>query len=196
MRVSDLAAAEAFYRTVLPVVGLDREWPQLALELAGRTITRRLHVAFFAESRAEVDEFWRVGTAAGYRDDGSPGPRPRYADDYYGGFVLDPDGNSVEAVHLGNGRGRGEIDHLWIRVADLEASRDFYERLGERSGFVRVRAGDHPPRVGFEGPNATFSIVRDGPATEHARLTFLTSGASGSMSDPDGNTIELLGSDR
>jgi hypothetical protein len=48
-----------------------------------------------------VDEFWRVGTAAGYRDDGVPGPRPQYRADYYGAFLLDPDGNSIEAVHHG-----------------------------------------------------------------------------------------------
>ena len=54
-------------------------------------------------SRAHVDEFWRAGTEAGYRDDGAPGPRPQYSPDYYGGFLLDPDGNSAEAVHHGPG---------------------------------------------------------------------------------------------
>jgi hypothetical protein len=47
-------------------------------------------VGFVAPSRAEVDEFWRVGTGAGFRDDGAPGPRPEYGDDYYGSFLLDP----------------------------------------------------------------------------------------------------------
>ena len=44
------------------------------------------------------------GTDAGYRDDGAPGPRPQYSPDYYGAFLLDPDGNSVEAVHHGADR--------------------------------------------------------------------------------------------
>ena len=48
-----------------------------------------------------MDEFWRIGTAAGFRDDGAPGPRPQYSDSYYGAFLLDPDGNSVEAVRHG-----------------------------------------------------------------------------------------------
>ena len=43
-------------------------------------------------------EFWRAGTNAGYPDDGAPGARRQYSDDYYGAFLLDPDGNSVEAV--------------------------------------------------------------------------------------------------
>ena len=64
-------------------------------------MTRRLHVGFVAPSRAAVDEFWRVGVEAGYRDDGAPGPRPQYTEDYYGAFLLDPDGNSAEAVHHG-----------------------------------------------------------------------------------------------
>ena len=58
--------------------------------------TRRLHIAFVAPSREQVDEFWRVGTDAGYESDGEPGPRPQYGGDYYGSFLLDPDGNSVE----------------------------------------------------------------------------------------------------
>jgi hypothetical protein len=48
----------------------------LAQTHEGKPVTRRLHVGFAAPSRAHVDDFWRVGTAAGYRDDGAPGPRP------------------------------------------------------------------------------------------------------------------------
>jgi predicted lactoylglutathione lyase len=62
-------------------------------------VTRGLHIAFVASSRELVDEFWRVGTAAGYRDDGEPGPRPQYSPEYYGSFLLDPDGNNVEVVN-------------------------------------------------------------------------------------------------
>jgi hypothetical protein len=56
-----------------------------------RPPTRRLHIGFLAPSRDHVDEFWRVGTAAGFRDDGAPGPRPEYSEDYDGAFLLDPD---------------------------------------------------------------------------------------------------------
>ncbi len=56
------------------------------------------HVAFAARSRAEVDAFYTAAMAAGGRDNGKPGLRPQYHPDYYGAFVLDPDGNNIEAV--------------------------------------------------------------------------------------------------
>lgn len=58
----------------------------------------RVHVAFRAESRAQVDAFYRAALAAGGRDNGAPGPRPHYHEHYYGAFVLDPDGHNIEAV--------------------------------------------------------------------------------------------------
>lgn len=56
------------------------------------------HVAFTAQTRAEVDSFYRAALASGGRDNGAPGPRPHYHEHYYGAFVLDPDGNNIEAV--------------------------------------------------------------------------------------------------
>jgi catechol 2,3-dioxygenase-like lactoylglutathione lyase family enzyme len=56
------------------------------------------HIAFIAGARAEVDAFHRAALAAGGRDNGAPGPRPHYHEHYYGAFVLDPDGNNIEAV--------------------------------------------------------------------------------------------------
>ena len=58
----------------------------------------RLHVAFRAERREQVDEFHKAALAAGGRDNGSPGLRPHYHPDYYGAFVLDPDGHNIEVV--------------------------------------------------------------------------------------------------
>ncbi|WP_127901822.1 VOC family protein [Solirhodobacter olei] len=57
-----------------------------------------MHVAFAAKTRAEVDAFHKAALAAGGRDNGAPGLRPQYHPSYYGAFVLDPDGNNVEAV--------------------------------------------------------------------------------------------------
>lgn len=60
-----------------------------------------VHVAFRVNSRAEVDAFHRAALAAGGTDNGAPGLRPHYHADYYGAFVLDPDGHNIEAVcHL------------------------------------------------------------------------------------------------
>lgn len=57
-----------------------------------------VHVAFTATSRAQVDAFHRAAIAAGGKDNGAPGIRPHYHANYYGAFVLDPDGNNIEAV--------------------------------------------------------------------------------------------------
>ena len=58
----------------------------------------RLHVAFRAERRDQVDAFYTAALAAGGKDNGSPGLRPHYHPDYYGAFVLDPDGHNIEVV--------------------------------------------------------------------------------------------------
>ena len=60
-----------------------------------------LHIAFVAESRGQVDGFYRAALAAGGRDNGPPGIRPQYSGRYYAAFVLDPDGHNIEVVcHL------------------------------------------------------------------------------------------------
>ena len=56
------------------------------------------HVAFAAETRAEVEAFYSAALTAGGRDNGAPGLRPHYHPNYYGAFVFDPDGNNIEAV--------------------------------------------------------------------------------------------------
>lgn len=57
-----------------------------------------MHVAFLAQSRKTVDEFYAAAIAAGGKDNGKPGMRPHYHENYYGAFVFDPDGNNIEAV--------------------------------------------------------------------------------------------------
>jgi catechol 2,3-dioxygenase-like lactoylglutathione lyase family enzyme len=178
IRASDREASERFYETVLGAVAIAQthtgehyaEWNDFSLSQADgeNPVTRRLHIGFFTPSRGHVDEFWRVGTAAGYPDDGAPGPRPQYRDDYYGAFLLDPDGNSAEAVHHGIA-GRQGIDHLWIRVADVAASKRFYETVAPHTGF-RLRH-DSPERAGFAGTGASISIVAGTP-TEHVHMAF------------------------
>ena len=80
-------------------MGVDRPDFWVALHPETRTVA---HVAFRAEATAEVDAFHAAALGAGGRDNGGPGPRPQYHPAYYGAFVLDPDGNNVEAVcHAG-----------------------------------------------------------------------------------------------
>ena len=64
----------------------------------GERVGAHVHVAFLAKSRAGVDAFYRAALAAGAMDNGPPGLRPHYHANYYGAFVLDPDGNNIEAV--------------------------------------------------------------------------------------------------
>ena len=179
IRALDRAASEGFYDTVLRPIGIEKEhsgelfaeWGDFSLGQADgeKPVTRNLHVGFVAPSRAHVDEFWRAGTEAGYRDDGAPGLRPQYRDDYYGAFLLDPDGNSAEAVHHGALHHRATIDHLWIRVADVAASKRFYEAVAAHAGF---RLGhDSGERAQFVGPAGSFSLVA-GEATRELHLAF------------------------
>ena len=181
IRVSDRDASERFYETVLATIGIGRtysdehiaEWDDfgLAEATAEKPVTKRLHVGFVAPSRAHVDAFWRAGVDAGSRDDGAPGLRPQYTDDYYGGFLLDPDGLSVEAVHHGFERGGGTIDHLWIRVADVAASARFYRTIASYAGLRVHRELDE--RVQFGDDSSSFSVVQGVP-TEHVHIAFGT----------------------
>jgi len=181
IRVSDREASERFYDTVLAPLGIDRtyrtgtfsEWGdfQLAGADEGNPQTGRLHVGFVAPSREQVDDFWRAGVDAGYSDDGRPGPRPQYRSDYYGAFLLDPDGNSAEAVNHGGLRRDGVIDHLWIRVGDLAEAKRFYETIGPHAGLHL--SDEEPDLVRFRGETGSFSLVRGTP-TENFHMAFPT----------------------
>lgn len=111
--VSELEPSKRFYLAVLGVLGvpLGGEGPGMfwadelcvstpdSSDAQGKT-TGRTHVAFQAESREQVDAFYRAGLAAGGRNNGEPGERPYHAG-YYASFLLDPDGNNVECVYHG-----------------------------------------------------------------------------------------------
>ena len=179
--VSDLAASERFYRTVLSVLGAEPrhadaelvEWDDwdIGPTDSEHALTRGLHVGFRARDRAQVDTFWQAGVDAGYRDDGEPGARTQYGPTYYGAFLLDPDGNSVEAVHNDREDGVGGIDHLWLRVRDLRASRRFYTTIAPHAGLRLTH--DEADRVQLSGPDYSFSLVRDErPLTENVHLAF------------------------
>lgn len=181
IRASDGDASVRFYETVLAPLGIESghlegdwaEWNDFSLAADGRPPTRGLHVAFVAPSREHVDAFWRAGIDAGHASGGEPRPRPQYREDYYGAFLLDPDGNSVEAVHHGVMRRGGNVDHLWIRVPDAERSARFYELVGGYAGFGRnPRTTGRAQFVAAEG-GGSFSLVPDPvAATEHVHLAF------------------------
>jgi catechol 2,3-dioxygenase-like lactoylglutathione lyase family enzyme len=115
--VSDFAKSKAFYVRALAPLGYE-VLMELSAAVTGRTDVAglgvapkpdfwiaggkpndpRIHIAFRASSRAVVDAFYEAAIAAGGRDNGPPGLRPHYHPNYYGAFVLDPDGHNVEAV--------------------------------------------------------------------------------------------------
>jgi catechol 2,3-dioxygenase-like lactoylglutathione lyase family enzyme len=177
IRVSDLEASVGFYRTVLgrdPTGGEFLEWDAFSIAPAkhDRPATRNLHVGFAAASRVEVDAFWRRGVEGGYESDGDPGPRPQYTPDYYGAFLLDPDGNSIEAVHRSPRTESGpSIDHLWLGVADLEASRRFWETVAPVLG-LEVEDSRLPGLVVVASGQRHLMLVPGRAPTEHLHLAF------------------------
>jgi catechol 2,3-dioxygenase-like lactoylglutathione lyase family enzyme len=235
IRASNRGASARFYDIVLGAIGIERtgagedlpEWDDFSLVAASAEIpaTRGLHIGFGVRSTGDVDTFWRVGVDAGFESDGEPGPRPIYGDDYYGGFLLDPDGNSIEAVHF-EGSVTGAIDHLWIRVADVEASKRFYETIAPHAGIAL--GTDTPDRAQFTGEPGSFSVLSGDHLTENLHMAFPASenqavddfhqaaldagyrdnGEPGErpeyhagyygafVLDPDGNNIELVNHNR
>jgi catechol 2,3-dioxygenase-like lactoylglutathione lyase family enzyme len=115
--VSDYSASKAFYEQALaplgmrcimePVAGVGGfgdDFPFFWIGERGRGPDSGTHVAFTAPDRATVDAFHEATLAAGGSDHGAPGIREIYHPTYYGAFVLDPDGNNIEAVcHGGPG---------------------------------------------------------------------------------------------
>jgi catechol 2,3-dioxygenase-like lactoylglutathione lyase family enzyme len=114
--VSDLDRSRAFYEAALAPLGFAEAHvhdvlpnevefgPDGATDFAISTdypTGARVHIAFAADDTAQVDAFHAAALAAGGRDNGAPGLRTEYSARYYGAFVLDPDGNNVEAVFHG-----------------------------------------------------------------------------------------------
>jgi catechol 2,3-dioxygenase-like lactoylglutathione lyase family enzyme len=111
LKVKDLDASVRFYESALSALGLtlcsrDESGAGLGpkgepgLWLSKGTSGAGMHVAFRAPDRAAVDRFHKDGLKAGGKDNGRPGLRPDYSPTYYAAFLLDPDGNNVEAVCL------------------------------------------------------------------------------------------------
>jgi catechol 2,3-dioxygenase-like lactoylglutathione lyase family enzyme len=172
--VSDLAASRAFYVEALGLPASEGEcieWGDFGIQPVDEQhpLTQNLHVGFGVADRDAVDAWWRRLTEAGYESDGEPGPRPEYGPTYYGAFVRDPDGNSVEAVHHETSR-TGTIDHLWFRTRDVAAIRRFLTTVAPVVG-VSLRH-DSPDRVQFSDDEGSFSFVAGDAQTRHVHYAF------------------------
>jgi catechol 2,3-dioxygenase-like lactoylglutathione lyase family enzyme len=109
--VSDIERSKAFYDQALRPLGIERLYDR-GNSFAGYGANRKaffwiglrnasqtsVHVAFATQDRETIDQFHKGALAAGGRDNGQPGLRPHYHENYYGAFVLDPDGHNIEAV--------------------------------------------------------------------------------------------------
>jgi len=110
LSVSDYDASKRFYSSVLATLGIE-----LVMEVQGWAGFGKgdkaefwfgpdaysqapMHIAFRAQTREQVDQFYQAAIAAGAKDNGEPGIREIYHPDYYGAFVIDPDGHNIEAV--------------------------------------------------------------------------------------------------
>ena len=110
VNVADWDRAKRFYEGVLGPLGYRVVYEEqgalayfadangLDFGMGRRDPVGGAHVAFECEDRPTVDAFYAAAMAAGGRDNGPPGLRPQYAPDYYAAYVLDPDGNNIEAV--------------------------------------------------------------------------------------------------
>src|SRR6267154_4157001 len=114
--VSDYPRAKAFYRQALEPLGYvlimevqqdANDSPAAGFGINGKpdfwiggegALDKPVHIAITAKDRASVDAFHKAALAAGAQDNGAPGLRPHYHANYYGAFVLDPDGHNIEAV--------------------------------------------------------------------------------------------------
>ena len=118
LRVRDLGASRAFYAAALAPLGYGivadyggdmgiafgppgQDDFAIAPAGDGAAATGPVHLAFYAPDRAAVGDFHVFGMSAGGRDNGPPGLRPHYHPDYYAAYLIDPDGNNVEAVNHG-----------------------------------------------------------------------------------------------
>ncbi len=116
LKVGNFAKAKEFYAAALAPLGyqvlFEADAATMGVDIAGLGVPPamdfwlagggpnepRIHVAFAAKDRAQVDSFYQAALAAGGAANGAPGLRPQYHPNYYGAFVLDPDGHDVEAV--------------------------------------------------------------------------------------------------
>jgi catechol 2,3-dioxygenase-like lactoylglutathione lyase family enzyme len=219
LRVADLAAAGSAFAAVLDELEIEQTvstpsfavWGNFALTETDEEhpIARGAHVAFIAPTPAHVKRFSQAGINAGFAGDGPAALR-------------DGAGNTFEAVHSGGERPSGNIDHVAIRVNDVEASTAFYSTIaaaagltlqrqatdgatfavGASDGSFRLTAGEPTQNV-----HVAFSGVDDDVRRFHADATgagYRSNGEPGErpryhdgyyaafVLDPDGNNIEVV----
>jgi catechol 2,3-dioxygenase-like lactoylglutathione lyase family enzyme len=173
IHVSDLAASRAFYTEALGLPTNDGQWIEwgdfgITPVDDEHPLSRNLHVGFGVPDRDAVEAWWTRMTGAGYESDGEPGPRPEYSAAYYGAFVRDPDGHSIEAV-CHETTNVGAVDHVWFRTRDVAGVRRFMEAVAPAVGITLRH--DTPDRVQYSDGTGSFSFVAGEP-TQNVHYAF------------------------
>ena len=122
------------------------------------------HIAFHAADAATVRRFHAAALAAGGRDEGGPGLRPHYAEDYYAAYIRDPDGNKLQAVTYPKGRqagpGGAEISHLTLGSDDLPRAARFYQAVLAPLGLARLPEEESAAEdVAFGHPGCALPVI-------------------------------------
>ena len=181
LRVPDLTAATSAFAAALDHLEIEQTtetpsfsvWGNFAITQTDdeHPIARRIHIAFIAPTASHVGRFARAAIDAGFAEDGPDGPRPDDGGTYHATCVRDAARNEFEAVHRDGRRPRGNIDHIAIRVKDVEASTSFYTTIGIAAGLtIRGRTADH---TAFSvGESDVSLLVIAGEPTRNAHIAF------------------------
>ncbi|MHC8509849.1 MAG: VOC family protein [Rhodospirillales bacterium] len=177
---NDMARSRRFYDAVMPPLGIGAiatavhpdfsgygpggervsPWVSLCRPFDGGAASpgNGFHIAFAAPDEAAVRAFHAAALANGGSDEGAPGLRPQYSEDYFGAYVRDPDGNKLQALHHGKGRSFGPggdvISHITAPFDDPDAGLAFYGPVLAVLGIARDAA--------METPGEDYAFTKDG----------------------------------
>lgn len=145
----------------------DKDYPHLFIctpyDGLPATWSNGFHLAFNAMSTNAVESFYEAALANGGIDDGAPGYRTHYAEDYYGAYVRDPDGNKLQAVCYANGRSHASsksvISHITLGLTDLDRERQFYDAVMAVIGLKNLPDEGDDESMGYGYPESDLPVV-------------------------------------
>lgn len=186
---NDLGRSQDFYAPVMAALGqplveasmehgylmfapVDQRHPHLFVcrpfDGLPATWSNGFHIAYTAPDKSAVDSFHATALAHGGFDDGVPGLRPQYAEDYYAAYVRDPDGNKLQAVCYLKGRsadsGGDVISHVTIGQTDLDRERKFYNAVLGTLGMAELPEENDETTVCFGLDHAQLPVLYVGAA--------------------------------
>jgi catechol 2,3-dioxygenase-like lactoylglutathione lyase family enzyme len=181
LRVADLAATSSAFAPLLNQLEIEQTtstpslsvWGNFALTQTDEKhpIAQRVQIALTAPTTAHVDRFAQAGVGAGFADDGAGEAGPDDIAYHYAAFLRDAAGNSFGAVHRDGARPTGNIDHVAIRVNNVEASTAFYSTIGAAAGLT-LRRQTHDGTTFSVGAEGGSLLVIAGEPTQNIHIAF------------------------